>query len=240
MQQSSGHFFEFFHFIDDHSQCEDEGQGIGGRTGSEHTDNTHRLGQQQGDRDEKHDLSGQRDDGRLDGLADCLQVDGGDGLEAVERAEHEEDAEALDRKFVVQTFLEAEDRDHAHRCELEDKESDDCDNLGGSDGDFKGTLDAVEVFAAVVEADDRLRADRDTDQNGQHDLVDLHDDAHGGQRNLGAVNRSRTVDGEQVVEKCHHDGTCNLGDEAADPQTEDAQTDALVQAQRRAGRSGRS
>ena len=56
-------FFEFFHFIDDHSQCEDEGQGIGGRTGSEHTDNTHRLGQQQGDRDEKHDLSGQRDDG---------------------------------------------------------------------------------------------------------------------------------------------------------------------------------
>lgn len=81
MQQSSGHFFEFFHFIDDHSQCEDEGQGIGGRTGSEHTDNTHRLGQQQGDRDEKHDLSGQRDDGRLDRLADCLQVDGGDSLE---------------------------------------------------------------------------------------------------------------------------------------------------------------
>lgn len=185
MQQSSGHFFEFFHFIDDHSQCEDEGQGIGGRTGSEHTDNTHRLGQQQGDRDEKHDLSGQRDDGRLDRLADCLQVDGGDGLEAVERAEHEEDAEALDRKFIVQTFLGTEDRDHAHRCELEDKESDDCDNLG-------------------------------------------------------AVNRSRTVDGEQVVEKCHHDGTCNLGDEAADTQTEDAQTDALVQTQRRAGRSGRS
>ena len=90
----------------------------------------------------------------------------------------------------------------------------------------------MEVFAAVVEADDRLCTDCDADQNGQHDLVDLHDDAHGGQRNLGAVNRSRAVDGEQVVEECHHDGNCNLGDEAADTQTEDAQTDALVQTQR--------
>lgn len=102
------------------------------------------------------------------------------------------------------------------RTGQEEKSVQTCDDLGGSNGNFKGALDAVEVFAAVVEADDRLCTDCDTDQNGQHDLVDFHDDAHGGQRNLGAVNRSRAVDGEQVVEECHYDGNCNLGDEAAD------------------------
>ena len=71
-------------------------------------------------------------------------------------------------------------------------------------------------MGAVVVADDGLGTHCNAHQNRDQDLVDLHDNAGGGERNFRAVDRLGAVGGQQVVGEGHDNGDGELGDEAAD------------------------
>lgn len=86
---------------------------------------------------------------------------------------------------------------------------------------IKRLAHAQEVLRTVVVADDRLRAGRDTNQNGNQNLVDLHHDTHSRQRDFRTVNGLRAVCHQQVVGQSHDDRDGDLRDEAADAKAQD-------------------
>ena len=61
----------------------------------------------------------------------------------------------------------------------------------------------------------------DAQQDGDHNLIDLHDDACGSQRNFSAIDGLCAVLSQQVVGQSHDDGDGKLGDETAESEGED-------------------
>lgn len=156
------------------TQREQEGQAVGHGTGPQHAVYPQRQGQKQGRGDKEDDLSGQGEDGGLDGLAHRLEIDRRHRLEAGEGAEHQEDAEGLHGKLIVKPLLGAKQHDYAHGRELENQKGYDGHHLRGDEGNFQGFFHPLEVLGTVVETDDGLGTGGDAQQNGNHDLVDLH------------------------------------------------------------------
>lgn len=80
---------------------------------------------------------------------------------------------------------------------------------------FPALFYPLEVLGTVVETNDRLSTGGNTQQNRNHDLIDLHDNACSRQRNVGTVNGLCTVLGQQVIGQRHNNGNGKLRDEAA-------------------------
>lgn len=153
-------------------------------------------------------------------------------MEPVQRAEHQENAEALHGELIIQPFLGAEQRNDAHRREPEDKETDHGDDFRRNNGNQKGFLHPRKILAAVVIPDHRLCADSNPDQNGKHDLIDFHGDTHRRDGNFRAVYRFRAILLEEIVEQNHDDRDGDLRDKAADAEREDVSAHLSAQAQR--------
>lgn len=169
----------------------------------------------------KDDLARKGQNGGFDRFAHRLQIDRRDGLESGQRTKHQKDAKCLDGKLVVQTLFGAKQRHHAHRGKLEDQKGCYRYDLRGDQRDLQRLFHAVIALCAVVVSDNRLGAGGDAQQNGDHDLVYLHDDTGRGQWDFCTINRLRAVFCQQVVGQRHDDGDGKLGDKAAQSEDHD-------------------
>ncbi len=160
--------------MDQQAQREQEGQAVGYRAGPQHPLHPQEQGQDQSRGHKENDLTGQGENGGLDRLAHRLEIDCRHRLEPGKGAEHQENAEGLYSKLVIKPLLGTKQHDYAHGRELENQKGYDGHHLRGDEGNFQGFFHPLEVLGTVVETDDGLGTGGDAQQNGNHDLVDLH------------------------------------------------------------------
>ena len=161
-------------------------------------------------------MARQGDDRRLYRFADRLEEDACSVWKPGEDAQHQEDAEALLREFVIQGVLGTEQVDDALREKLEHYEAHGGDYSRTKDGKQVRLFHPQEIARPVVKADDWLRADTEADHKRQAISGRPHHDAECGERDIGTVNGRRAVLHDHVVGNEDGDRDGDLRDEAGD------------------------
>ena len=215
----------------DQNQRQNKRQTVSHRAGPEHPGDPNGPGKQDCHRHQKYNLTRQGHHSGFHRFANGLQINCRNGLESVERTEHQENAETFDRKLVVKPFFRSKQRHHTHRRKLEQEECQHSHHLCRGNGNLKSFFNPGKIFTPKIVANYRLRTDRNAHQNRQHNLIDLHHNAHGRQRNFRAINRCRAIVCQQIVKQRHDHSNGNLGDKTAHAQTQNLPADFCIQPQ---------
>jgi len=182
-------------------------------------------------RQQEDDLSGQGQEHAAFRHTHCGEEVGRDRLQEVDTDKEHINTEVTLRESEVFFCAAAEEADDLAREELEAEESHNGDSGRRFAGEKDGILHALEVARAEVEGNDRLHTLTDTDNHGEEDHADLGNDTAAGQRDLTAVNGQRTVVGHGVVEHHLHHHHRTLVEERSQAQRKNRQAVCFAEAE---------
>lgn len=196
----------FAELVGEEDGGEGHGEGIGDGLGQVDAQGRIRdeVRQQVDQRDEQDEFAHDGHDDGADGLADGDEGDLAGLLDAEDRQHRAVDAKGAAGEFDQFGVRREDPGEHARA--KHDKRPDQR-GIRQADGQehAEGLSDALDVFRAVVIAQDRLRALRDPLQGQERKLHDAREDGHGADGDIAAVAGQRGIeaDGEHALARLH-------------------------------------
>ena len=195
---------------DDQAKRDDESQHVGNRHGIQHAVEPEEAREQERKAHAEHDLSDHGEHGGFHRLPHRLQEDERRLVYAGEHDHAQVDAERFDCKIGVIDALirRAEYLYQELREQLYDQQGDRTDDGFRDQQLCEQRLDAAMQLCSHIEADDRNTARRHSDDDGDHDLEELHHDTDDRHRYLRVLllredRIDRTVLSDHVVDRHH-------------------------------------
>ncbi len=190
--------------------------------GIEHPVQPEEVRQEQCQPDTEDDFTDHGEHGRFHGVAHCLQKDEGGFIDAGEDHHAEVDTERPDRKVrIIHAFVFCpENADEHLREQLDDHQRHSAEDGFRDQERGKQFSDPPGLLRPHIVPDDRDTACRHADDDGDHDLKELHHDADDRHRDLRVLLLSedgvlRSVFAEHIVDRRHGSHQRDLCEKAA-------------------------